>query len=150
MCLVLLKAVYKPIHHHQLIGRRKVSLNHTSAACRLHGGGIVSFSIVTGGIPPVSVASHMLVNTFYLTGVFSILKKGNSYSYSQDSNPDISFLHNYLYHFTSISNCKTFRPFKVAFSKNKILGSESFTRWLVQGCKSFSLPEVILGILFYA
>ena len=59
MRLILLEAVSKPVHHHQLIGRRKVLLDHTSAACRLHGGGVVSFVIVTGGVPPVSVASHM-------------------------------------------------------------------------------------------
>ena len=59
MGLVLLKAVFKPVHCHQLIGRRKVSLIHTSAACCLHRGGVVSFVVVTGGIPPVSVASHL-------------------------------------------------------------------------------------------
>ena len=60
MHLILLEAVSEPIHHCQLIGRRKVSLNHTSAACRLHGGGVVLFVIVTGGIPPVSVASQII------------------------------------------------------------------------------------------
>ena len=60
MCLVLLEAVSKPVHRRQLIGRRKVLLDHTSAACRLHGGGIVSFVIVTGGVPPVSVASQII------------------------------------------------------------------------------------------
>ena len=59
MHLILLEAVSKPIHRHQLIGRRKVSLNHTSAACRLHGGGVVSFVVVAGGVPPVSVASQL-------------------------------------------------------------------------------------------
>ena len=59
MHLVLLKAVYEPVHHNQLIGRRRVLLNHTSAACRLRGGDIVLFVIVTGGVPPVSVASHI-------------------------------------------------------------------------------------------
>ena len=62
---VLLRAIYKPIHHHQLIGRRKVLLNHTSAACRLDEGGIVSFVFVTGGIPPVSVASHIFLCSFH-------------------------------------------------------------------------------------
>ena len=56
MCLVLLKAVYEPVHCHQLIGRRKDLLNRTNAACHLHGGGIVLFVFVTGGAPPVSVA----------------------------------------------------------------------------------------------
>ena len=60
MRLILLEAVSKPIHRCQLIGRRKVSLNHTSAACRLHGGGDVSFVVVTGGVPPVSVVSHIV------------------------------------------------------------------------------------------
>ena len=60
MHLILLKAVSKPVHQRQLIGRRKVSLNHTSAACHLRGGGIVSFVIVTGGVPPVSVASQII------------------------------------------------------------------------------------------
>ena len=62
MRLVLLKAVYEPVHHHQLISRRKVLLNCTSAACCLHRGGIVSFVFVTGGIPPVSVASHNMTH----------------------------------------------------------------------------------------
>ena len=62
MHLILLKAVSKPVHCRQLIGRRKVSLDYTSAACRLHGRGVVSFVVVTGGIPPVSVASHIYVN----------------------------------------------------------------------------------------
>ena len=60
MHLILLEAVSKPIHCRQLIGRRKVSLDHTSAACHLHGGGVVSFVIVTGGIPPISVASQII------------------------------------------------------------------------------------------
>ena len=59
MSLNLLEAVLEPVHCHQLIGRRKVSLNHTSAACHLHGGGAVLFVIVTGGAPPVSVTSHI-------------------------------------------------------------------------------------------
>ena len=73
MHLVLLKAVYKPIHHHQLIGRREVSLDWNSAACRLHGGGVVSFVFVTGGIPPVSVASHIFVHD--MNTAFSSLTK---------------------------------------------------------------------------
>ena len=60
MHLVLLKAVYEPVHCQQLISRRKVLSNRTSAACHLHGGGVVSFVFVTGGAPPVSVASHIL------------------------------------------------------------------------------------------
>ena len=60
MCLILLEAVSKPVQRRQLIGRRKVSLDHTSAVCRLHRGGVVSFVVVTGGVPPVSVASHIL------------------------------------------------------------------------------------------
>ena len=34
-------------------------LDHTSAACHLHGGGVVLFVIVTGGVSHVSVASHI-------------------------------------------------------------------------------------------
>ena len=60
MRLILLEDSLEPIHCHQLIGRRKVILDHTSAACHLHGGGVVSFVIVTGGIPPVSVASQII------------------------------------------------------------------------------------------
>ena len=59
MHLISLNAISKPIHHHQLISRRKVILDHTSAACHLPRGGVVSFVIVTGGVPPVSVASHI-------------------------------------------------------------------------------------------
>ena len=59
MHLVLLKAVYEPVHCQKVLDRRKVLSSHTSAAFRLHRGGIVSFVFVTGGIPPVSVASHM-------------------------------------------------------------------------------------------
>ena len=59
MYLILLEAVLEPVHHRQLIGRRKVSLSHTRA-CHLHRGGVVSFVIVTGGVPPVSVASQII------------------------------------------------------------------------------------------
>ena len=72
MHLILLEAVSKPIHHHQLISRRKVSLNPTSAACLLHGGGVVSFVVVTGGVPPVSVASHI---DFLQTFIFAVSRE---------------------------------------------------------------------------
>ena len=74
MHLILLEAISKPVHHCQLIGRRKVSLDHTSAACCLHRGGIVLFVIVTGGIPPVSVASHIQVTTTTVTIVLTLQK----------------------------------------------------------------------------
>ena len=41
MHLVLLKAISEPVHHHQLISRRKVLLICNYAACHLHRGGIV-------------------------------------------------------------------------------------------------------------
>ena len=58
--LILLKAISNPVHCCQLIGRKKVLLDHTSAACCLHGRGVVLFVIVTGGVPPVSVASQII------------------------------------------------------------------------------------------